>query len=93
MFKPIIKKALFKIGDQKEQTMLLIPMADFFERLSKDFKLLRKPKPIENLAKFLCLDPIRFPEYILVNKFCKALEFFMGNACLKSLGTMVRHLE
>jgi hypothetical protein len=28
----------------------------------------------------------RFPEFILVNKLCKALEYFMGNAHLKSLG-------
>jgi hypothetical protein len=69
--------------------MLLIPMTDFFHRLSKDFRLLKKSKTLPNLANFLCLDPVRFPEYILVNKFCKALEFFMGNACLKSLGIIV----
>jgi hypothetical protein len=35
------------------------------------------------------LDPSRFPEFILVNKLCKALEYFMGNAHLKSLGCQV----
>jgi len=65
-------------------------MKDFFVKLSKEFKLNMKDDLITNLANFLCLDPIRFPEFILVNKLCKALEFFMGNPCLKSLGTIVR---
>jgi len=89
LFKPIIKKALFMIGDSKKETMLLITGHDFFEKLSKDFKLIRKTHPIPNLLTFLCLDPVKFPNYILVNKLCKALEFFMGNACLKSLGAVV----
>jgi hypothetical protein len=89
LFKPVIKKALFKIGDLRQETMLLIPTKDFFKRLGKDLNLAGKGKVIPNLQQFLCLDPSRFPEFILINKLCKALEYFMGNAHLKSIGCQV----
>jgi hypothetical protein len=89
LFKPVIKKALFKIGDLRQETMLLIPTKDFFIRFGKDINQVGKGKVIPNLQQFLCLDPSRFPEFILVNKLCKALEYFMGNAHLKSLGCQV----
>jgi hypothetical protein len=49
LFKPVIKKALFKIGDQRQETMLLIPTKDFFKRLGKDLNLEGKGKVIPNL--------------------------------------------
>lgn len=88
MFKPIIKSALIKLGKDQEQRVNLILTKSFFTRLSADFKLIKNQH--ENLATFLCMDPEKYPDYIMVSKLCKALELFMGNAYLKSVGTKVR---
>jgi ribosomal protein RSM22 (predicted rRNA methylase) len=90
----VIKRALIKIGGAKEERMLLIPVEDFFKRLGKEELNIRKSSEVHhNLQSFLCLDPTRFPNFILLKKLCKTVETFLGNHYLQSIGIKVSGLS
>lgn len=89
LFQSSLKKALIRIGVQKEERLNVILTEDFFRRLSIDLQIKKSTSEHTNLSKFLCLDQIRFSQFILLKKLSKALEVFIANHYLKSLGTKV----